>query len=460
MNPTIQPPRLLALRALLTALFAGSALAAAAQSVPRPPPPSTAQDELITLSPFSVSTDRDNGFVAASSLAGGRLATDLKDTPVAYSVLTRDFIDALGITNQFDASDWAPNSVKSIAGNGGGYGDDVSNAPGTYNVRGAGGGRAQRNFFIFFSPNDSYVVERFDFGRGPNAILFGNGGLGGVSTVTTKQARFGNNFTEIAQTFGSWNNSRTTLDVNRALNDRLAVRTAAVYTDADGWRDKQFEKIRAAFLTASFKLTRNTTLRAEGEYGESKRNQTFTNLTDQLSGWNGKTVFSGRADDLNNLTNAQNLPLDAAGRPITNANLLGITRRGVGYQRLQSLLRRRGRDELPERSHHARRRRQRPNAPRRLRARLAPVLRQRRRQSPLRLQSPRQPLRQRHRRLRVSSALEEPSVWPPTRPSFRSASKTSSSPPTTASAISTFRWPPTSTAPTNASTTSMCAIPT
>jgi outer membrane receptor protein involved in Fe transport len=242
MNPTIQPPRLLALRALLTALFAGSALAAAAQSVPRPPPPSTAQDELITLSPFSVSTDRDNGFVAASSLAGGRLATDLKDTPVAYSVLTRDFIDALGITNQFDASDWAPNSVKSIAGNGGGYGDDVSNAPGTYNVRGAGGGRAQRNFFIFFSPNDSYVVERFDFGRGPNAILFGNGGLGGVSTVTTKQARFGNNFTEIAQTFGSWNNSRTTLDVNRALNDRLAVRTAAVYTDADGWRDKQFEK--------------------------------------------------------------------------------------------------------------------------------------------------------------------------------------------------------------------------
>jgi outer membrane receptor for ferric coprogen and ferric-rhodotorulic acid len=322
-NPSVKTRSILS---LLSALLAG-ATAADAQTAPVLPP-----DELITLSPFTVSTDRDNGFVAASSLAGGRLATDLKDTPVAYSVLTRDFIDALGITNQFDASDWAPNSVKSIAGNGGGYGDDVSNAPGTYNVRGAGGGRAQRNFFIYFSPNDSYVVERFDFGRGPNAILFGNGGLGGVSTVTTKQARFGNNFTEIAQTFGSWNNSRTTLDVNRALNHRLAVRTAAVYTDSEGWRDKQFEKVRAAFLTASFKLALHTTLRAEGEYGESKRNQTFTNLTDQLSGWNGKTVFSGRADDLNNLTNAQNLPLDAAGRPITNANLLGVTRRGVGYQ--------------------------------------------------------------------------------------------------------------------------------
>ena len=309
-NPNTKPMKK-SLTARLTAAFAAiAATAASAQTAPTPP-----KEEAITLSPFTVSTDRDNGFVAASSLAGGRLATELKDTPVAYSVLTRDFIDALGITNQFDASDWAPNSVKSIAGNGGGYGDDVSNAPGSYNVRGAGGGRAQRNFFIYFSPNDSYVVERFDFGRGPNAILFGNGGLGGVSTVTTKQARFGNNFNEIAQTFGSWNNSRTTLDVNRALNSRLAVRTAAVYADSDGWRDKQFEKIRAAFLTASFKLTANTTIRAEGEYGESKRNQTFTNLTDQLSGWDGKTTFSGRLDTLP-----------------TNSNALGVTRRGVGYQ--------------------------------------------------------------------------------------------------------------------------------
>jgi len=289
-------------------LAAGAAAGAQTASTP-------AKDEAITLSPFTVSTDRDNGFVAASSLAGGRLATNLSDTPVAYSVLTRDFIDALGITNQFEASDWAPNSVRSIAANGGGYGDDVSNTPGTYNVRGAGGGRAQRNFFTYFSPNDSYVVERFDFGRGPNAILFGNGGLGGVSTVTTKQARFGNNFTEIAQTFGSWNNSRTTLDVNRSLNDRLAVRTAAVYSDSDGWRDKQFEKVRAAFLTTTFKLSRNATLRAEGEYGESKRNQTFTNLTDQLSGWDGKTTFSGRADTLP-----------------SNSNALGVSRRSTGYQ--------------------------------------------------------------------------------------------------------------------------------
>src|SRR5690606_17093695 len=55
---------------------------------------SSSSSDVIELSPFNVNSDRDSGFVAASALAGGRLSLDLKDTPVAYSVLTRDFIDA------------------------------------------------------------------------------------------------------------------------------------------------------------------------------------------------------------------------------------------------------------------------------------------------------------------------------------------------------------------------------
>jgi outer membrane receptor protein involved in Fe transport len=293
---------------VFTTCFA-AAVSVGAQTAVTP----TSQDPIM-LSPFDVNAARDTGFVAASSLAGGRLAGDLKDTPVAYSVITRDFIDALGITNAFDASDWAPNSVKTVSSTGGGYGEDVGNTPGAYNVRGAGGGRGQRNFFVYNAPNDAYSVERFDFGRGPNAVLFGNGSLGGVATTMSKQARFDSNFSEISQTFGSWSNSRTTFDENRTVGDRLAFRAAGVNASTNGWRDKQFDDLRSFFLTTSFKLTRDTTLRAEGEYGESRRNQTFTNLTDQLSGWDGKTTYSG---PLNTLP--------------SNNNALGITRRGVGY---------------------------------------------------------------------------------------------------------------------------------
>ncbi|MGH7943991.1 MAG: TonB-dependent receptor plug domain-containing protein, partial [Opitutaceae bacterium] len=258
---------------------------------------------------------RDTGFAATSSLAGGRLATELRDTPVAYSVINREFIDALGLTDLTQAAEWSPNTVINIGPNGGGLGDDQSKAPGSNEVRGtSGSGRRQRNFFVYNAPMDSYSVERFDFGRGPNAVLFGNGSLGGVSSTMTKQARFDAPFTTLTQRVGSWSNFRTEFDVNRPLGEKLAIRAAAVWSESEGWRYKQFNKIRAAFLTGTVKLGRNTSIRLEGEYGESARNQTFTNITDHFSGWDGVSTFSGALTTL---------PADA--------NARGISRRGANH---------------------------------------------------------------------------------------------------------------------------------
>ena len=115
----------------------------------------------VQLSPFEVSTEKDNGFAAASSLAGGRLAGDLRDTPVAYSVITRDFIDALGITDLQTAAEWATSSTLNVD-NGM---QNFFSAPINYTIRGAGAGRPQRNFFPQFNNGDSYNLERSDFGR-------------------------------------------------------------------------------------------------------------------------------------------------------------------------------------------------------------------------------------------------------------------------------------------------------
>jgi hypothetical protein len=71
------------------------------------PAKAAAPDDAVVMNPFVISTGRDAGFVAASSLAGGRLAGDLKDTPVAYSVQTREFIDALGLDSVTEASKWS-----------------------------------------------------------------------------------------------------------------------------------------------------------------------------------------------------------------------------------------------------------------------------------------------------------------------------------------------------------------
>src|SRR5258708_11976302 len=69
--------------------------------------PSASSEPTVVLSPFSVTSEKDDGFVAANSLAGGRMKTDLKDTPLAYSVITKDFLDALNLFDLREALAWS-----------------------------------------------------------------------------------------------------------------------------------------------------------------------------------------------------------------------------------------------------------------------------------------------------------------------------------------------------------------
>ena len=298
-------------------LVATAALQAQPVVAPPPAPAKATEDKLIpaaavVLSPFEVNTEKDNGFAASGSLAGGRLASELRDTPVAYSVITREFIDALGITDLQGAAEWATSSTLNVD-NGQ---QNFFNSPVNFTIRGTSSGRGQRNFFPQSSNGDSFNLERYDFGRGPNSILFGNGSLGGVSSSTTKRAQTNRSFETVQLSVGSWRNYRAVVDLNQRLNPQFAVRAAAVWGDSDGWRLKDFDRRKAAFLTTTFKPFAGTEIRVEGEYGINSRQSGFTTLDDRFSGWDGRTVF--------------NAPAAATTLP-TNANALGIGRRGANY---------------------------------------------------------------------------------------------------------------------------------
>lgn len=245
--------------------------------------------EVVELSPFVVNSSRDEGFVAASSLAGGRLAGDLKDTPVAYSVLTREFMDAVGIDDLIGASEWSVNSVnlqgagqEEIFGNG----FEVSS-------RGVSVGGQQRNFFPLNVNFDSYNLDRYDYSRGPNAVLFGQGSFGGTSNAVTKRAQFsGAAKTSLRFNYGSWDKRRVEIDDNRTLSDKVAVRTNILWQNRQGWRDFEMENKKAITLAATIKLTKRTELLLEGEVGEVERNNPPTFLNDHFTGWDGTTTFA------------------------------------------------------------------------------------------------------------------------------------------------------------------------
>ncbi|MBI2497318.1 MAG: hypothetical protein HYV75_05150 [Opitutae bacterium] len=277
-------------------LFLGRASAQTTETKPAdsaaPPAAATPlKDEVVVLSPFRVNAEKDEGFVATSSLAGGRLNTDLKNTPVAYSVLTRDFLDALTLTDQEQALTWSVGSYMPIVSlSAYRYNDNEGGS--SIITRGQQTNGAQRNFFHLSLNTDTYNEERIDFARGPNALLFGTNGLGGVVNTITKQARFDKAFNRVGLLVGSWNKFRTTFDVNAPINDQAAARFNFLWQNANTWRDLEFDNRRGVHLTTTYKPWRRTQVRAEYEYYLQSTIMGRETMSETFSGWDGVTTVA------------------------------------------------------------------------------------------------------------------------------------------------------------------------
>jgi len=274
------------LLALLSAALAGSQLRAQTAAVSSAEPVAA---PAVKLSPFEVNTSRDQGFVAASSLAGGRLASDLVDTPVAYSVQTREFLDALNLSDLNEAINWTV-SATTTPDDGGGQ---LFGGTGSSTIRGVGSNATNRNFFTGGTNTSTYNLERMDYARGPNSILFGTGTISGTSNAVVKSARIGRNATEVRAEVGSWESYRATVDANYSLKNKVAARVVTTWQDTHTWRDWERTQRRGVSPSLTFDVSRHTRLSVIGDYYEQKVVAGMNALTDSLTGWDGKTVYSG-----------------------------------------------------------------------------------------------------------------------------------------------------------------------
>jgi outer membrane receptor protein involved in Fe transport len=274
------------MRVTSAALLAFSTAALVAQT---PAASSTTTQEAVKLDPFNVTADSDVGFVAASSLVGGRIATPLKDTPVSYSVITKEFLDAFNITNIADSGQWSVNSDytpgdQTDYGYAGGSGSRVR-------IRGLSANTPTRNFFPYNAQaQDSFNIDRVDYARGANAILFGAGGAGGTQNTGTKQAVTSRSFQEARVQVGSWNKMRVTGDVNQAFNDKLAVRANVIWGTEDSWRDRLWEDRKGFHITGTYRLTPKFTIRGEFEYTNVRKNTALQQFNEYVSAWDGMTL--------------------------------------------------------------------------------------------------------------------------------------------------------------------------
>ncbi len=251
-------------------------LAALAQPAPPAAPADAATpgpSATLTLSPFEVRTEKDQGYAASNTLSGTRLNSSLANIPASIQVLTKELILDLNVTDYEGYLNFATNSGRDFSDVTGLA--SVQQGNNQIRIRGFTGAAQTRDYFQSITRSDRFSIDRFEVSRGPNSILFGIGGPGGVVNAGSKFALLGSKARdEVRATVGSWDNRRVEADFNRELvRGKFAVRLNGLFEDKEGWRDFEFEKRKGIAVATAWQPGRTTRLRTNYEYVDTRQNQ-------------------------------------------------------------------------------------------------------------------------------------------------------------------------------------------
>jgi len=272
-----------------------------------------ADDEVVELSPFTVTAQKDDSYTTLDTTSGSRIRTDLRDTAASVSPFSAQFLQDIGASTLDDILAYAANVETDT-------GDSDS---GFYNTTALNSGLGNTNSFRIRGmgmttvvdlvessiPQNMYNVDRVEVSSGPNSILFGTGQPGGMVNLTTKRATLQRNILKIGNEFGTWYNTgqawnyyQATLDYNVVLIPRkFAFRLAGVYQDGGNrvWRQWQMSRDKRINPVITFKPWKNTSVNIAYETGQRREPISYGwNAADSLLAWVNagspiQTVFNG-----------------------------------------------------------------------------------------------------------------------------------------------------------------------
>lgn len=197
-------------------------------------------------------------------VASVKTPTPIIDVPQSLSITTDEHIEERGWTSIGQIVDYTA-------------GVNTSQGEGHRDAVVFRGVRSTADFFIDGARDDVqyyrslYNIQQVEILRGPNALLFGRGGAGGVLNRVTKKGEFGETFAggQIAiDTFGEYS---VFADLNFSTSDTAAFRVNAAYEDLNNHRDF-YDGERIGFNpTARFALGDSTIVDLSYEYANHER---------------------------------------------------------------------------------------------------------------------------------------------------------------------------------------------
>jgi catecholate siderophore receptor len=171
-----------------------------------------------------------DGYRTIETTTGTKTNTPIIDVPQSITVVTAQQLEDQAIRSMTDLARLVPGVS---AGQGEGHRDQLTfrgnNSTADFFVDGL---RDDVQYFRSF-----YNIERVEVHKGPNAMVFGRGGGGGLINRITKGAQVGE--TRVAGTasldsFGAW---YIAADVNAQLGDAAGLRVNVLYESLDNHRD-------------------------------------------------------------------------------------------------------------------------------------------------------------------------------------------------------------------------------
>ena len=175
-------------------------------------------------------TGKIEGYRAVDTTSGTKTSTPILDVPQTINVITDEQLRDQAIRSVADLVRLLPGVS---AGQGEGHRDQIT-------LR---GNNSTADFFIDGLRDDVqyfrsfYNIDRVEVHKGPNAMVFGRGGGGGVINRATKGALIGENqvqATGSVDSFGSWYGA---VDGNVGIASNAALRLNGFYESLDNHRD-------------------------------------------------------------------------------------------------------------------------------------------------------------------------------------------------------------------------------
>jgi catecholate siderophore receptor len=190
----------------------------------------------------TITVEAPSGYRAATSSSAMKTEAPLREIPQSISVVTRDRMQ-----DQLMAS----------------IGDVVRYIPGVTQHQGENnrdqlvmrGNSSSADFFLDGVRDDVqyyrdlYNLERVEVLKGPNALIFGRGGAGGVVNRVTKMAGF-TALREVDVNAGTFGNKRVAADIDEPIGERAAFRINAIGENSDSFRN--FVSLKRTGIAPSF----------------------------------------------------------------------------------------------------------------------------------------------------------------------------------------------------------------